>query len=115
MGGLRKGGGAGGVGTNLGETISGGGGGKPRDSVADKRFIDAIMANSRVLRANTVALNTVNASLRSVDNKMVLLGQTIMNEVRSLVAALRAGGGGFRPPSLLLEDMLKAPLTPKVV
>ena len=109
VGGLRKGGGAGGVGTNLGETISGGGGGKPRDSVADKRFIDAIMANSRVLRANTVALNTVNASLRSVDNKMVLLGQTIMNEVRSLVAALRAGGGGFRPPKFATGGYVKGP------
>ena len=103
VGGLSKGGGAGGAGGALGTAVTGGRppSGGDRDAakpIMDRALAQAIKNNVTAVRSNTSALKMVNTSLREVDSKMLLLGQTIMNEVRSLVATLRTSGGGFRNP-----------------
>ena len=107
VGGIRKGGGAGGAGGALGGAVTGGGrppaggGGDTRRAVSDRELSQALRNSVTAVRANTVALNAVHTALIAVDKKMLLLGQTIQNEIRPLVVALRLSGGpggGFRPP-----------------
>lgn len=107
VGGIKKGGGAGGAGGALGGAVTGGGtppaggGGDTRRAVSDRELSQALRNSVTAVRANTVALNAVQTALIAVDKKMLLLGQTIQNEIRPLVVALRLSGGpggGFRPP-----------------
>ena len=102
VGGLKKGGGAGGAGGALGGAITGGGGGPTGGAPGVKAGVDKVLAqalrnNVTAVRSNTTSLDKVNTSLMAVHRNIELLGQTFMNETRKLIVAMGTVNPGFKP------------------
>ena len=103
VGGLKKGGGAGGAGEALGGVVTGGdrkAGAPAVKAGVDKALAQALRNNITAVRSNTTALGNLQTGVGQSSSNLVTSNANLVTSITNLIGSLRSGGaiGGFKPP-----------------